>query len=84
MGGGDNIPKQNEGSLEFTWRQSMLKAQLEKEHDAVKAQNEVLGTRNKTLYSRVSNLEQQVFFLTAFATASLFWAVVANQDLGVF
>ena len=77
MGGGDNIPKQNEGSLEFTWSQSMLKAQLE-------AQNEALGTRNRTLSSRVSNLEQQVFFLTAFATASLFWAVVANQDLGVF
>jgi hypothetical protein len=42
-----------------------------------------LETKNQTLSSRVKNLEQQVFFLTAFATASVFWALAANQNLGV-
>jgi hypothetical protein len=42
-----------------------------------------LETKNQTLSSRVKNLEQQVFFLTAFATVSVFWALAANQNLGV-
>jgi len=42
-----------------------------------------LETKNQTLSGRVKNLEQQVFFLTAFATASVFWALAANQNLGV-